>query len=337
MARWALQSNRHPRFDRPQGLSVTPVVPLREAFTPTRPQRSGTRFVGRQAELRRIMEVIEDEHAHIVLYGSRGLGKTSLMNKATGMLRAAGYCVGRYFCDINSDYESIMRGLIRDLPSSFLVVPVSNLPHPQGSEEALPQRPIEPGDIASLPSRMSANHVVLVIDEFDRVKSQTTRDRLADTIKQVSDRAANLSFVIIGVSGDLEELIGRYPSIRRSVVGIPLPLLSDSETSQIVADAAIASGFEFSPEITAGIASLAAGSPYLTHLLGLRASQIARARGASVISDDDLDAAIRRVSGEVHPEVLTQHSEHMSIMAAAVREHPEDHYSASHIAEYQDE
>ena len=333
MARWGLQSGRHPQPDHPRGLSVAPVVPLREAFTPTRPQRSGAAFVGRQAELRRIMEVVEDEQAHVVLYADRGLGKTSLVNRATGMLRAAGYCVGRYFCDTNSDYESIMRGLIRDLPTSFLVVPMSNLPNPQGSEQALPQRPLEPSDIAGLPSRMSAPHVVLVIDEFDRVRSDTTRDRLADTIKQVSDRAVNLSFIIIGVSGDLEELIGRSPSIRRSVVGIHLPLMTEAETTQIITQAAEASGFIFPAAITADIVALAAGSPYLAHLLGLRASQAARAREAHQISDNDLAIAIKRVSEEVHPEVLSQHSEQMSVLADSVRKHHRETLAVSQLAQ----
>jgi AAA+ ATPase superfamily predicted ATPase len=185
MARRGLQTSVHPRMEMSESaLSARqPFVPLREAFTPTRPQRGGAGFVGRQEELRRIMEVIEDEQAHVILYADRGRGKTSLMNRATGILRAAGYCVGRHFCDTNSDYDSIMRGLIRDLPSSFLVVPVSNAPNPQGSEQALPQRAIEPGDLAALPSRLNAHHVVLIIDEFDRVRDETTRDRLADTIK----------------------------------------------------------------------------------------------------------------------------------------------------------
>lgn len=320
MASWGLQTNKHPTPERSPGLSVTPVLPLREAFTPTRPQKSGTRFIGRQGELQRIMETIEDERAHVVLFGDRGLGKTSLMNRATGMLRAAGYCVGRYFCDTNSDYEGIMRGLVRDLPSFFLLVPMSKLPNAQGSEEALPLKVVEPGDIAGLPSRMSAHHVVMVIDEFDRVRDEATRDQLADTIKQVSDRGANLSFIIIGVSGDLEELVGRYPSIRRSIVGIQLPLLTESETRQIIVEAAVASGFIFSELIVSNLVLLAAGSPYLAHLLGLRCCQAARQRGARTVSEEDLTIAFQRVSAEVHPEVLSQHSKQMSNLAASARE-----------------
>jgi Cdc6-like AAA superfamily ATPase len=333
MARWGFLGSKQTRADPGHGLSITPVVPLRDAFTPTRPQRGSTAFVGRRKELRRILEVLEDEQAHIVLYGDRGLGKTSLMNRATGMLRAAGYCVGRHICDTNSDFESIMRGLIRDIPESFLVVPVSDQPGARGCEQALPQREIEPGDIASLPSRLNAPHVVLIADEFDRVRSHEVQDRLADTIKQVSDRAVALSFVIIGVSGDLEELIGRYPSIRRSIVGIQLPALTNAETARIITDAAEASGFVFPPAVTFRIVSIAAGSPYLTHLLGLRATQAARARDSHQVTESDLDIAIRRVSEEVHPEVLLQHSQPMSALAASARERPAQTTAASQFVD----
>ena len=333
MARWQLLASRHLRPSPGHGLSITPVVPLRDAFTPTRPQRGATRFVGRHAELRRILEVLEDEQAHIILYGDRGIGKTSLMNRATGMLRAAGYCVARHICDANSDFESIMRGLVRDMPASFLVVPLSGQSDAQGCEQALLQRACEPGDIAGLPGRLNAPHVVLVIDEFDRVRSQDVRDRLADTIKHVSDRGVNLSFVIIGVSGDLEELIGRYPSIRRSIVGIQLPALTNAETARIIADAAEVSGFVFPPAVTSRIVSISAGSPYLTHLLGLRTAQAARVRDARQVNENDLDAAIKRVARDVHPEVLLQHSQPLSMLAASTHDCPDETTAAPQFAD----
>jgi len=280
-----------------------------------------------------MLEVIEDEQAHVVLFAERGLGKTSMINRMIGLLRAAGYGVGRYFCDSNSDYETIMRGLVRDLPSSFLVIPTSSVTNAQGSEQALPQRPVEPGDLAAIPGRLNAQHVVFVIDEFDRVKGEAIRNRLADTIKQVSDRGVNLSFIIVGVSGDLEELVGAYPSIRRSIVGIQLPKMSSTETMQIIEDASAASGFVFGPEITAEIASICDGSPYLTHLIGLRASQAARARGARVIAKNDLANAIVRVADEVHPEVLAQHSDYMARMAASARQPARKAAAAAQVAE----
>jgi GTPase SAR1 family protein len=317
------QTSQHQRSEfTPSSLFVNQTfVPLRDAFTPTRPQRSATGFVGRETELRRMVEVIEDEQAHVVLFADRGLGKTSIINRMIGLLRAAGYGVGRYFCDSNSDYETIMRGLVRDLPSSFLVVPVSSMPNAQGSEQALPQRPLEPGDLAGIPSRLNAQHVVFVIDEFDRVKGEATRNRLADTIKQVSDRGVNLSFIIVGVSGDLEELVGAYPSIRRSIVGIQLPKMLAAETMQIIEDASEASGFVFDPDITSEIAAICDGSPYLTHLIGLRASQAARARAARVVTQNDLATAILRVADEVHPEILAQHSDYLARIAVSARQH----------------
>lgn len=281
--------------------------PLRDAFTPTRPQRGGG-LVGRQSELVRIIEAIEDEQAHVILYAERGRGKTSVANRVTELLRNAGYCVGRHVCDVNTDFDSLMRGLARDLPASFLAVPYVNTAGLRGCEAGLPHGALEPDDIAALPSRLNAPYTVMVVDEFDRVGNELTRDRLADTLKQVSDRAVNISFFIIGVSSSLDELLGRHPSIRRNIVGIHLPPLQDAEVAQIIARGAGLSALAFPDAIVQEIIALASGSPYIAHLLGLRVSQSTRKRGDQTVNMHDLGEAVRRIADEIDPAALASYS-----------------------------
>ena len=52
------------------------LVALRNAFTPTRPQRSFRRLAGRKSELLRILQAIAENRAHVILFGDRGRGKT---------------------------------------------------------------------------------------------------------------------------------------------------------------------------------------------------------------------------------------------------------------------
>ncbi|MDE2581026.1 MAG: orc1/cdc6 family replication initiation protein [Rhodospirillales bacterium] len=282
---------------------------LREAFTPTQPQRNPRRLAGRTSELALIVQAVSYNRAHVVLYGDRGRGKTSLVNLVAAAARTAGYMVGRYACSHGSDFDEIIRGLVRDLPKPFLSLPAVDDPGLEGCEAALPQRPLHPRDVALLPGRLSGRRLVLIVDEFDRVADSDTRTRLADTIKQVSDRGARLSIVVVGVSDSLEELLGRHPSIQRNIIGVHLPLLSDYEVKEILAAGARHAGIEYPAHIQEGIAALARGVPYIAHLLGLHAGENALQRRAAVVTNADLRAAIARARLEIDPRVAVTFAE----------------------------
>ena len=277
---------------------------LREAFTPTRPQRSAKRFVGRVAQLNRILRALEDERAHVVLYAERGRGKTSLANLVASAARHAGHMVARTSCSAESDYDAIVRGLARDLPAPLLAVPAIADDMLEGCEAALPPKRLQPRDVVMLPGRLTGTRLILIVDEFDRVPDEETRTRLADTIKQASDTCAPLSFVIVGVSDSLEHLLGRHPSIQRNVVGVPLPLLTEVEIEDIIERGAAEAELTFPPGVRHCIAGLARGVPYVAHVLALRTCQAALEREATVVGGGDLRDAIASAVSETDPRVI---------------------------------
>ncbi len=276
---------------------------LREVFTPTRPQRSSRRVSGRQTELLRIFRAIALDRAHVVLYGERGRGKTSLVNLVASAARSSGYMVGRYTCSFDSRFEDIVRGLARDLPKSMLAAPIVQDDELEGCEAALPRGRLQPRDVAALPGRLAGRHVVLIADEFDRVEDSATRTWFADAIKQASDRGAAISLLIVGVSDSLEELVGRHPSIQRNILGLALPLLSDEEIDEILVQGGRDAGIEFLPEVRGAIVDVARGVPYVAQLLGLHAGTEAVAREGFQVEGADLFAAFRRAVEEADPRV----------------------------------
>lgn len=276
---------------------------LRSAFSPTQPQRAARLFAGRREQLERVIRAVEQERAHVVLFADRGRGKTSLANMVADLARSAGYMVGRYACAASSTYDEIIRGLARDLPGSLLATPVSARAS-EGCEAALPDGHIATKDVASLPGRLTGRHLMLMIDEFDRVEDQLTRIQLADTIKHVSDRGVSLSFVIVGVSDSLEQLIGQHPSIQRNVVGVALPLMKSEEIERLVMLGAAVAGIGFPPRHVSTIGSLARGVPYFAQLVALHAGRSALERGAEEVHDSDLDHAVDRAIGEADPRVI---------------------------------
>src|SRR5688572_20504882 len=72
-------------MDRPQARGESDAIlrarlVLRDIFTPTQPVTQRSRFAGRLGLLARLISIIEEQRSHVVVYGERGIGKTSLMH-----------------------------------------------------------------------------------------------------------------------------------------------------------------------------------------------------------------------------------------------------------------
>ena len=278
---------------------------LGQAFTPTQPQQSAVRFVGRREQLARIQQAIIEEQAHVCLYGERGRGKTSLVNLAAEAGRIAGFTVARYSCTAESDFDGILRGLARNLPRGLLVSSLRRVSDLMGCEAALPPGPLQPWHVLALLGRLVECRLILVVDEFDRLPDDATRTHLADTIKLLSEHAAPIFFVIVGVAGSLEHLLSRHPSVQRNVIGVPLPLMTDAEIEEIVLRGAQHAGLDFPAQVRACIAALARGVPYHAQLLALRAGQEALSRGHTAIAAAELQCGIEQIIAEADPRITT--------------------------------
>jgi hypothetical protein len=311
---WGLLAGRQRHQMRRKGSAIvpavkaaTPILP-NQAFTPTQPRTARTGFTGRQSEVEAILQGLLDDKAHVVIYSERGRGKTSLANIVVERLRRRGMMVVRCHCEASSTFDSFMRGLLRNLPSALLTAPVRQETL-EGCEAALPSASIRPDEIVTLLPKLRLKSLICVIDELDRVTDQETRTMLADTIKQLSDRAIPIQFILIGVSENLEQLLGQHPSIQRALLAIPLALLSDEDIAEIVTTGASEAALGVSPEITGSIVGIARGMPYLAHLLGLRTAQVAARRDSRVLARSDFLAAVERLVSETPAHVIRQFDE----------------------------
>ncbi len=281
-----------------------------DVFTPSQP-KTGRRLVGRETELQRILQALQQDRAHVVLYAERGRGKTSLSNVVVETLRRKGVIVARHICEAGTTFDTMMRGLMADLPNNLLAASAQpgSEDQDEGCVAALPPSEIRPRDIVALPQRLACRSLVCVLDEFDRVEDPFARTKLADTIKQLSDRDVPLLFLIVGVSRDLDHILGQHPSIQRSVAGVHLPLFSDRDIAQIIVRGGRETGFEFPPAAVVRITVLSRGMPYIAQLLGLRLTQAATMRGGTVISDEDFASAVGRMVEDAPNRVAALYSQ----------------------------
>lgn len=254
-------------------------------------------FSGRGKELSRVLDAIFQRGQHVVIYGERGVGKTSLANVISdwlAILEKHNYQLVRYNCAAGSTFQSIWTGIFREL--SF----VQNLqPAGFGAAEQIKSSPMSlllPENVSSEDVRFLLQRVqtstIIVIDEYDRVQDEGTSKLLADTIKSLSDHSVDTTLIIIGVADSVDELILEHRSIERAIVQIQMPRMSDVELMEI-----LDKGFEMvkmpiDSEAKLHITALSQGLPHNTHELALHAGYAAVDDDRMKIESVDLDKAI---------------------------------------------
>ncbi|HYE49315.1 MAG TPA: ATP-binding protein [Azospirillaceae bacterium] len=296
-------------FSSVAGLSQATSQALREAFTPTRPkQQVNSLFVGRLNTLRRIISAIEEERAHVVLFGDRGRGKTSLSNAVEQIAGQAGYLTLKVTCSAELGFEEMFRGILRRIPSTYYKAsaenPFSSLRSFSSFDERLPPGPFSVGQLNDVLNEIAGTHVLVTLDEFDRVASEDVKNKLAELMKTITDTGSPVTLFVIGVAESVDQLLGKHPSIQRALVAVHLPLMSDREVDRILLAGAEAAGMEFEEGVRAGIVWLAKGLPYYAQLLGLHAARAAAARGSAAVTREDLLTAVKRARDETERGIV---------------------------------
>jgi len=282
---------------------------LREAFTPTRPkQEVNSLFVGRLNTLRRIIAAIEEERAHVVLFGDRGRGKTSLANAIQQIAQQAGYFTLKLTCSAELSFEDVFRNFLRRIPGTFYRSEVDNPFAARRTmsnfDELLPQAQFSVTELNDVLAEIQGAHILLVLDEYDRVTSEDLRNKLAELIKNLTDSSIPVTLFVVGVAESLDQLLGKHPSIQRSLVAVHLPLMSDKEIDRIIVAGSEAAGVGFSNEVRELIVMLAKGLPYYAQLLALHAARSAVSRGAMQVGNEDLAYAVARCVQEAERGIV---------------------------------
>ena len=89
---------------------------IRAAFTPSQPITELSRLVGRENLLTDMIRAVEDRRMHVVLYGERGMGKTSLLYSFNELARQAKYHVIYLSCSNDADFAATFRSVAETIP-----------------------------------------------------------------------------------------------------------------------------------------------------------------------------------------------------------------------------
>ena len=235
-----------------------------EAFSPGAPIDELDLLAGRQAQIDRMIDTVMQRGQHAILYGERGVGKSSLANTfATRLLGGARSltCIP-VNCHPNDDFSAVWRKVFRRLEVNG-----------QNLSDKYPGK-IDPDDVVVELSTFSLNTVpIVILDEFDKLTDRDLRNSVANTIKNLSDRSVRTTVIVVGVADSVSDLIEEHESILRCLRQIPMQRMNPEELKEIVEKRIARLGMKIRPDALAHIVSLSRGLPHYTHLFGQQSAK----------------------------------------------------------------
>lgn len=320
-------------------------IQLTRVFTPESPITEKDSFQGRQAEITKVLEAVLKPGAHVVIFGERGVGKTSLAVLIEQFWRDQmndSILMGRVNCEPSDDYVTVWANIAEDIETRLAftdraqntrfaeyVHDMSN----GAADPSLVRRTFEAyGGVA-----------VLIIDEFDRLQDRATVQRMADTIKGLSDYAVNTTLVIVGVASSVDNLIEDHASVDRNLTQILMPRLNTDEIMNLVESRYNNLGISYDPDSISLIANLARGLPYYAHLIGQSAGLVAVRNETTTVGLDEVAQGLALATENAQESVKRTYYEAVSssrrnsvyreaILACALAEQDEfGHFTVSAV------
>ncbi|WP_093063532.1 AAA family ATPase [Sphingomonas sp. OV641] len=271
---------------------------LRRAFTPARPIMDPAMLAGRTDLLRTMIRAIEDQYLHLVLFGPRGIGKTSILHVLSGIARESRYLVRYISCGERTSFDPLFRSVMVDIPLLFHARydPASaEIEEGLSFADLLDESPLTVDRASELFSQVAGTRLLIVLDEFDRAGEADFRQSVAELIKNVSDRGSQVQLVIAGVAQNLTEIITHVPSIRRNILGLRVPNMTQDGIAELISNGQHASGMTFTSKALQLINLTALGLPYLASLVGQHAGFAALDRSSTTIDHADVHRGISQV------------------------------------------
>ncbi len=284
---------------------------VRDVFTPHIPVDDVSHFFGREDEASRLVSVINSPGQHILLYGDRGVGKTSLA-KTTCKLILQKLQRGDFFekrCDSNDTFSSIFeeplekcgidlsfkeetrthnQGGGAGISAGFAKADLSSKRERKETKVSA-YKPDSPSWVAGKIRSLSG---ILLIDEADAIPNETDKKKIAELIKLLSDLNSPFKIVVVGIAQTGEELTAGHPSVERCLKEVALQRMTDDDLKKIILNGMKKLFLRPDDIVVNKIVDISAGYPHFTHLICLKCAESAILSKNKHITKETLKGAL---------------------------------------------
>jgi len=282
-----------------------------EIFSPSAPVDEADLFAGRQDQLRRLMEAVAERGRHAVLYGERGVGKTSLTKIFHLMMQPV---LTRKLQPIRKqvgpedDFSTIWKRVFEDI--EVQIARDGSIETYRASD--FYNRDITTDDVVREFSVLGVNlSPVIIFDEYDKLTDGPSRRLMSHTIKAFSDAGIRATVVLVGVADDIQSLVAEHASVERNISEIKMPRMSADELNQIISKRLARLSMRVDEGARWKIVALSRGLPAYVHSLGRGAARHALAGRKMTIVKADVDEAIRALVRE--SDQTASHAYHVAV------------------------
>ena len=270
---------------------------LEISFSPNEPIAFPDLLRGRRLEIERALEAVNTTSMHAVVFGDRGVGKTSIALVTAALAQEISNPDGRRAliasCSQGDDFSSIWTRVFEEILIAQRAAGFASEPSLIPGERLRidPEQTRLPNSVRLVVEALP-NPTIVIIDEFDRVADETARALMAETIKLFADRGTDSTLVIVGVADDVADLMEAHRSIGRNLAEIQVDPLSQKELADIVTAGLGRAGMSWPETVPPHIARLCHGYPYYAHLIGRNAGRAALSGSRNFVELGDVDRAI---------------------------------------------
>ncbi len=268
-------------------------VEVLETFTPGPPINEIAQFAGRKATIQRLQDIAIERARHAIIFGERGVGKTSLANIFHKDLNSETRKVREIAVDADTgdSFDSLWRKVFRRIQW-------------EGEEGTLDLQfsgVIEPDHVFLQLSRFGQNEIpIIIIDEYDRIADETCRVLMTDLIKALTRLQNNPTIVLVGVAENILTLVRDHASISRNLLQVPMQRMTNEEISEVITSRTKHLRMRISSDAVWRIAYFSAGLPFYAHSLGKYSALTAIAKQSLNIGEDTVLQSIEACMADVN-------------------------------------
>lgn len=285
-----------------------------KVFTPATPVDERALFAGRKGVVRQVVDAVLERGRHVIIFGERGVGKTSMTNVLSQYLESAGTEVlaPRINCDQTDTFTTVWKKVFseitidREVRGPWYTETVGL--DTQNLAASLPDD-LSPNDVrkilAMLADKARSLTIAIILDEFDRLTDDETTSNFADTIKMLSDYSIDVTLILVGAADSIEELIKKHQSIERALVQVHVPRMTLDEIEEFIRMGISHLGMGIEGEALKTLTVLSQRLPYYAHLLSLYSVREAIDHGSRTVTKHFVDLVIEKALSTAQESIQT--------------------------------